>query len=135
MKYIVQVLAILLIILSCSTTKSVTHTEINTDDSLNGRKFKLISIYPEMNITIEFTPDTIFGFSAVNNYSSSYMLDGDIFNVLSISMTKKTGSREKIAAEIEYLNMLKNATSYEIKGKKLTIYTLLSNNNLVFEEI
>lgn len=134
MKYIVQVLAILLIILSCSTTKSAAHTEINTD-SLNGRKFKLVSIYPEMNITIEFTPNTIFGFSAVNDYSSSYMLDGDIFNVLSISMTKRTGSREEIAAEIEYLNMLKNATSYEIKGNKLTIYTLLSNNNLVFEEI
>lgn len=134
MKYIVQILAILLIILSCSTTKSVANTEINTD-SLNVRKFKLVSIYPEMNITIEFTPDTIFGFSAVNDYSSSYMLDGDIFNVLSISMTKRTGSREEIAAEIEYLNMLKNATSYEIKGKKLTIYTLLSNNNLVFEEI
>ena len=134
MKYIVQILAILLIILSCSTTKSVANTEINTD-SLKGRKFKLVSIYPEMNITIEFTPDTIFGFSAVNDYSSSYMLDGDIFNVLSISMTKRTGSREEIAAEIEYLNMLKNATSYEIKGRKLTIYTLLSNNNLVFEEI
>lgn len=134
MKYVVQILAILLIILSCSTTKSVANTEINTD-SLNGRKFKLVSIYPEMNITIEFTPDTIFGFSAVNDYSSSYMLDGDIFNVLSISMTKRTGSKEEIAAEIEYLNMLKNATSYEIKGKKLTIYTLLSNNNLVFEEI
>ena len=134
MKYIVQILAILLIILSCSTTKSVTHTETNTD-SLNGRKFKLVSIYPEMNITIEFTPDTIFGFSAVNDYSSSYMLDGDIFNVLSISLTKKAGTREEMAAEIDYLNMLKNATSYKITGRQLTIYTLLSSHNLVFEEI
>ena len=63
------------------------------------------------------------------------MIDGDIFNVLSISLTKKSGTREKIAAEIDYLNMLKNATSYEIIGSKLTIYTLLSSNNLVFEEI
>ena len=87
-----------------------------------------------MNITIEFTPDTIHGFSAVNNYSSSYTVDGDIFNILSISMTKKAGTRDRIAAEIEYLNMLQNATSYKINGNKLIIYTLLSSENLVFEE-
>ena len=39
-----------------------------------------------------------------------------------------------MAAEIDYLNMLKNATSYKITGRQLTIYTLLSNENLVFEE-
>lgn len=133
MKYIVNLLLISLILLSCSTTKVAQKEEIN--DGLTGRKFKLVSIYPEMNITIEFTSDTISGFSAVNNYSSSYMLDGDIFNVLSISLTKRAGSREEIAAELDYLNMLQNATSYKITGRKLTIYTLLSSHNLVFEEI
>lgn len=133
MKYILQLLIVSLIVLSCSTTKVVQKEIVN--DGLYGRKFKLVSMYPEMNITIEFTEDTVSGFSAVNNYSSSYMIDGDIFNVLSISLTKKSGTREKIAAEIDYLNMLKNATSYEIIGSKLTIYTLLSSNNLVFEEI
>ena len=77
---------------------------------------------------------THIGFSAVNNYSSSYTIDGDIFNILSISMTKKSGTSEKIAAEIEYLSMLQNATSYKINGKQLIIYTLLSSENLVFEE-
>ena len=133
MKYIVHLLVISLILLSCSTTQVAQKEEVN--DVLTGRKFKLVSIYPEMNITIEFTSDTVSGFSAVNNYSSSYMLDGDIFNVLSISLTKRSGSREEMAAEIDYLNMLQNATSYKITGRQLTIYTLLSSHNLVFEEI
>ncbi|EKV55845.1 META domain-containing protein [Brachyspira hampsonii] len=133
MKYIVHILAAVLFIFSCSTAK-VTHIEEPKNDSLFGRKFKLVSIYPDMDITIEFTQDTIHGFSAVNNYSSSYTLDGDIFNILSISMTKKSGTRDRIAAEIEYLNMLQNATSYKINGRQLIIYTLLSSDNLVFEE-
>lgn len=133
MKYIVHVLIAALFIFSCSTAK-VTHIEEPKNDSLLGRRFKLVSLYPDMGITIEFTPDTIHGFSAVNNYSSSYTVDGDIFNILSISMTKKSGTSDKIAAEIEYLNMLQNATSYKINGNQLIIYTLLSNENLVFEE-
>lgn len=133
MKYIAYVLAAALFIFSCSTAK-VTYIEETNNDSLLGRKFKLVSMYPDMNITIEFTQDTIYGFSAVNNYSSLYTIDGDIFNILQISMTKKSGTSEEIAAEIEYLNMLQNATSYKIHGKQLIIYTLLSSNNLVFEE-
>ena len=83
MKYIVGFLTIALFIISCSTTK-ISHNEKVSDNNLEGRKFKLISMYPDMNITIEFSSDSISGFSAVNNYSSSYMIDGDIFSVLSI---------------------------------------------------
>ena len=39
---------------------------------LDGRKFKLVSIYPDMNITIEFNDNKISGFSAINRYSSFY---------------------------------------------------------------
>ncbi len=134
MKYIVHILIAALFIISCSTTK-VAQVEKNSNDGLAGRKFKLVSMYPQMNITIEFGDDTISGFSAVNNYSSPYIIDGDIFNIMSISLTKKYGTSEKIAAEMEYLNMLQNATSYKIEGKQLTIYTLLSSDNLIFEEI
>ncbi|WP_297203252.1 META domain-containing protein [uncultured Brachyspira sp.] len=134
MKYIVGFLTIALFIISCSTTK-ISHNEKVSDNNLEGRKFKLISMYPDMNITIEFSSDSISGFSAVNNYSSSYMIDGDIFSVLSITATKKFGSKEENTAENEYLNMLKSATSYKITGKNLIIYTLLSDKNLIFEEI
>ncbi|WP_300366938.1 META domain-containing protein [Brachyspira sp.] len=134
MKYIVHVIIVAFLIVSCSTTKTAQIEKVD-NNSLLGRKFKLVSMYPQMNITIEFNEDTVSGFSAVNNYSSLYNLDGDIFNILSISLTKKNGTREKIAVELEYLNMLKNATSFKIEGRQLTIYTLLSSNNLIFEEI
>ena len=87
-----------------------------------------------MNITIEFDEDKVYGFSAINNYFSEYLTDGDIFSVKSIATTKKTASKEYREAENKYLNMLKDATSYKLNGKKLTIYTLLSDENLVFEE-
>ena len=138
MKYIFII--ILLIIYSCSTTADIKETENNQieitkpENELIGKKFKLVSIYPEMNITIEFDEENIFGFSAINNYSSAYLTDGDIFSVKSISTTKKTASKEYRDAENKYLNMLRDATSYKLKGKRLIIYTLLSNESLIFEE-
>ncbi|WP_157150532.1 META domain-containing protein [Brachyspira sp. SAP_772] len=129
---------ILLLICSCSTTEQNKITENNTTDKkdiLDGRKFKLVSIYPEMGITIEFNDNKINGFSAVNRYSSLYEIDGDIFNVYNLITTLMSGSKDKMKAEDEYLRLLKDATSYKVEGKKLTLYTLLSSNYLVFEEI
>lgn len=131
---------ILFILYSCSTTTEIKEPQIiieekiETKNELKGRKFKLVSAYPEMNITIEFDENKVYGFSAINNYFSEYLTDGDIFSVKSIATTKKTASKEYREAENKYLNMLKDATSYKLNGKKLTIYTLLSDENLVFEE-
>lgn len=130
---------ILSILYSCSTTAEIKETQIEEEkieikNELNGRKFKLVSAYPEMNITIEFGENRVYGFSAINNYFSEYLADGDIFSVKSIATTKKTASKEYREAENKYLNMLRDATSYKLNGNKLTIYTLLSGENLVFEE-
>ena len=130
---------ILSILYSCSTTAEIKETQIEEEkiemkNELNGRKFKLVSAYPEMNITIEFGENKVYGFSAINNYFSEYLTDGDIFSVKSIATTKKTASKEYREAENKYLNMLRDATSYKLNGNKLTIYTLLSGENLVFEE-
>ena len=139
--FIITFITIILFILySCSTTTEIKETQIiieekiETKNELKGRKFKLVSAYPEMNITIEFDENKVYGFSAINNYFSEYLTDGDIFSVKSIATTKKTASKEYREAENKYLNMLKDATSYKLNGKKLTIYTLLSDENLVFEE-
>lgn len=129
---------ILLLICSCSTTEQNKITENNITDKKNvlyGRKFKLVSIYPDMNITIEFNDNKISGFSAINRYSSLYEIDGDIFNVYNLITTLMSGPKDKMKAEYEYLNLLKDVTSYKIEGKKLTLYTVLSSNYLIFEEI
>lgn len=130
---------ILSILYSCSTTAEIKETQIEEEkieikNELKGRKFKLVSAYPKMNITIEFGENKVYGFSAINNYFSEYLTDGDIFSVKSIATTKKTASKEYREAENKYLNMLRDATSYKLNGNKLTIYTLLSGENLVFEE-
>lgn len=134
---------ILSILYSCSTTAEIKEVKEETQieeekieikNELKGRKFKLVSAYPEMNITIEFGENKVYGFSAINNYFSEYLTDGDIFSVKSIATTKKTASKEYREAENKYLNMLRDATSYKLNGNKLTIYTLLSGENLVFEE-
>lgn len=143
--FIITFITIILFILylySCSTTtkeikevqNEIQIEEVETNNKLKGRKFKLVSAYPEMNITIEFDENKVYGFSAINNYFSEYLTDGDIFSVKSIATTKKTASKEYREAESKYLNMLRDATSYKLNGKKLTIYTLLSGENLVFEE-
>lgn len=128
---------IVLLIFSCSITKVKLKEEIkeNINNNIYGRKFKLVSTYPEINITIEFNENKVFGFSGVNNYFASYSIDGDIFNILNISKTKKTSTKKEEDIENKYLNTIKNATSFKLDGKKLIIYTLLSNDNLIFEEI
>lgn len=126
---------------SCSTASTVVNNNdnkveiIREEEKLNGRKFKLISAYTNMNITIEFDEDKIYGFSAVNNYNCEYLTDGEIFSVKNISKTKKTSVKEYMEAENKYLKALKEATSYKLNGKRLTIYTLLSEENLAFEEL
>ncbi|WP_295162202.1 META domain-containing protein [uncultured Brachyspira sp.] len=137
MKYIISFCTVILFIYSCTTSKD-THIHINyeNDNNIFGRKFKLINMYANMNITIQFEENTIFGSSNIGNYTSSYTADGDIFNIISISSKRNSSAcREESNAENNYFSMLKNATSYEIKGKYLIIYTLLSSENLVFEEI
>lgn len=129
---------ILLLICSCSTIEKNKISQSNIADKkdiLDGRKFKLVSIYPEMNITIEFNENKINGFAAVNRYSSLYDIDGDIFNVYNLVTTLMSGSKDKMKAENEYLNLLKDVTSYKIENRKLTLYTVLSSNHLIFEEI
>ena len=138
MKYSFIIIS-LLILCSCSTVADIKEIRneveiIESTNELKGKKFKLISMYPDMNITIEFDEKKIFGLSAINNYSSEYLIDGDIFSIKSILTTKKTASKEYRDAENKYLNMLRDATSYKLEGKRLTIYTLLSNESLVFEE-
>ncbi|MBW5392658.1 META domain-containing protein [Brachyspira pilosicoli] len=126
----------LFFICSCSTMDKISENNITDKKNvLDGRKFKLVSIYPDMNITIEFNDNKISGFSAVNRYSSLYEIDGDIFNVYNLITTLMSGPKDKIKAEYEYLNLLKDVTSYKIEGKKLTLYTVLSSNYLIFEEI
>lgn len=126
----------LFLICSCSTMDKISENNITDKKNvLYGRKFKLVSIYPDMNITIEFNDNKISGFSAVNRYSSLYEIDGDIFNIYNLITTLMSGPKDKMKAEYEYLNLLKDVTSYKIEGKKLTLYTVLSSNYLIFEEI
>lgn len=136
MKRLSALFFILFLICSCSSMDKITENNITDKKNvLDGRKFKLVSIYPEMNITIEFNADKISGFSAINRYSSLYEIDGDIFNVYNLITTLMSGPKDKMKAEYEYLNLLKEATSYKIEGRKLTLYTVLSSNYLIFEEI
>ncbi|MEI0611451.1 META domain-containing protein [Brachyspira pilosicoli] len=136
MKRLSALFFILFLICSCSTMDKITENNITDKKNvLDGRKFKLVSIYPDMNITIEFNDNKISGFSAINRYSSLYEIDGDIFNVYNLITTLMSGPKDKMKAEYEYLNLLKDATSYKIEGKKLTLYTVLSSNYLIFEEI
>lgn len=126
----------LFLICSCSTMDKISENNITDKKNvLDGRKFKLVSIYPDINITIEFNDNKISGFSAINRYSSLYEIDGDIFNVYNLITTLMSGPKDKMKAEYEYLNLLKDVTSYKIEGKKLTLYTVLSSNYLIFEEI
>lgn len=136
MKRLSIVFFMLFLICSCSTMDKISENNITDKKNvLYGRKFKLVSIYPDMNITIEFNDNKISGFSAVNRYSSLYEIDGDIFNVYNLITTLMSGPKDKMKAEYEYLNLLKDVTSYKIEGKKLTLYTVLSSNYLIFEEI
>lgn len=141
MKYIIYYVIFIfsIFVSSCSITQSASVEVIETiekkSNDLDGKKFKLTSIYPNMDITIFFDKKEVYGFGAVNNYISKYEIDGDIFSIEPISRTKIGGSKENMKAENSYIAILQSATSYKLDGNTLIIYTSLSKNTLIFKEI
>lgn len=137
MKYFTTLIILSFVIFSCASEKKIVQDSpiLNKLNDLDGKDFKLVSVYPNMNITISFEEDNVFGFGAVNRYKSKYEIDGGIFNIMPIARTKMAGQKENMEAEDKYLKILESATSYKLKGSTLTIYTSLSENAFVFEEI
>ncbi|MDZ4168654.1 MAG: META domain-containing protein [Coriobacteriia bacterium] len=99
-------------------------------EALKGVEWQLASAESEgdadlaaASITLEFTDDTLGGFSGVNRYSAGYTADGK--GALTIEQpagTLMAGPEPAMAAEQEYLKLLPTCDGYAVEGTTLTLY-------------
>ena len=85
-------------------------------------------------ITATFTDGKISGRSAVNTYGGSYTAGPNgAFAVGEIASTQMAGPEPAMRAEHAYLTLLRQARSYLLAGRTLTLFDAHGNESLIFE--
>ena len=97
------------------------------DDSLGPSQF---------TITAHFDESTIFGTSAINSYSGSYVATtSHNFSVSDLQMTLMGGSEEAMQAESIYFQLLQEACQYTLNQTNLILFDALGNELLIFSKM
>ena len=83
-------------------------------------------------ITIAFDDGKVFGFSGVNRYFGGAVINGEDLDVSNVASTMMAGPQDKMAAEMEYLQLLSEADKIQMEDNKVII-TTKDNQELIFE--
>jgi len=98
-----------------------------SDGSLNPSQF---------TISAHFDEATIFGTSAINSYSGSYIATANHhFSVGDLQMTLMGGSKEAMQTESTYFQLLQEACQYALNQTNLTLFDAFGNELLIFSRI
>ncbi|WP_300368676.1 META domain-containing protein [Brachyspira sp.] len=129
----VNIILIIFLLISC------THNSVSVREKPiiieKIKVYHLISMHPDMNITISIDKDKIYGKSAINDYWANCKIDGDLISIYMIKTTRRTDSVEKRRVEGDYISILQTAYSYKIEDNKLFIYTRFIDEPLIYEEL
>lgn len=90
----------------------------------------------QFTITANFDDSTIFGTSAINSYSGSYIATAShCFSVGDLQMTLMGGSEEAMQAESIYFQLLQEAGKYTLNQTTLTLFDSFGNELLIFSKM
>jgi len=90
----------------------------------------------QFTITAHFDDSTIFGTSAINSYSGSYIaVANHYFSVGDLQMTLMGGSEEAMHAESTYFQLLQETCQYTVNQTTLTLFDALGKELLIFSKI
>lgn len=123
-KYLFLIALISFALNACNTVKTNLISIENTSWQLQSLLGKAVT----EEVTLVFEEDKLSGQSFCNRYFSQYEKTGNQLEIQSIGATKMACPNLK--AEQQYFNLLREAESYELKGKKLHIQH--KNGLLVF---
>lgn len=87
----------------------------------------------QFTITAHFNAYAIYGTSAVNYYSGSYIATaGGFFSVTDLQMTLMAGSGEAMQAESIYFQLLGQADKFTLDQETLTLLDATNHELLIF---
>ncbi len=98
---------------------------------LEGVVWLLEDALPGTNITALFSNGLVTGFSGCNNYTGSYVIDGQSLSIAGLVATQQLCAPEIMEQEQRYLASLGAAQSYQIVNGRLTIDTSRENQPAV----
>ena len=134
-KLLVSLLVFLLVVFTLTGCEGF----IPGSSPLAGSQWKLVSwseglLDPsQFTITAHFDESNIFGTSAINSYSGSYIATANhLFSVGELQMTLIGGSDEAMQAESTYFQLLQEAQRYTLNQNKLILFDVFGNDLLIF---
>jgi heat shock protein HslJ len=131
---ILGVLAIIvsLVLSACSQSQQTTN-------SLNGTSWLLVdlngqSILPETVITLNFGSEKVSGTDGCNNYSASYMANGEKINIgKDVTSTMEACPDPIMQQASAYITALIQSSSYKTDGQQLTLLDAGGKNLATFK--
>lgn len=96
------------------------------------QEYHLTNKYQNADITIAFDDGKVFGFSGVNRYFGGAVINGEDLDISNVASTMMAGPQDKMAAEMEYLQLLSEADKIKMEDNKVII-TTKDNQELIFE--
>jgi len=86
-------------------------------------------------ITARFDDEHIYGTSAINSYGGNYTATfNHLFSVRDLQTTLMGGSEEAMRAETIYLELLQQASKYQIEDTTLKLLDSFQNELLIYSQ-
>ncbi len=133
MKYIF--LTILIIGLSCKTTKSTTQKnsmELGSNFEVTKMEKSKLELKVKPTLLFDFEKNTISGNAGCNNYNGTLIKDGNQLKFTNIVATKMFCGNMKI--EKEFMQKLATVTSYDVIDNQFLLYNKAKELVITFEK-
>lgn len=129
-----SLLALFIVLMGVSCQKQSSPPNDLLDKEWRLTDWSVSSLHPaDFMITATFTPDTMSGRSAVNQYTGYYALTKDSgFSIDSLTMTEIGGSEEEMNAERIYYELLNQAKKYVLNPSSFRLLDENNNELLIF---
>lgn len=115
------------------TKKDNTKVYLLNKESILNKEYKLKNTrYKDLNISLKFGNDILYGYSGVNNYNSKYEIKNSRLYIYETAITLRMAEDEKMNLETEFLDLLKDNDKIEIKNNQLILLTK-KGQKLIFD--
>lgn len=126
MKILISLFALLLISVSCNSTKETMVSSIKNSESLSGTyTISLLgddnSISEALSITFEVATNKVSGFAGCNNFFGTYSLDDKKLTLENLASTKKFCQDEVNSVENELLTVLNTVNTLVISDNGISL--------------
>ncbi len=108
-----------------SSTVKMEVAEAPEQPTLEDRDWSILSVLEGTEITAIFQRGKVSGSAGCNDYSGSYLIDGNTLIISNLTSGRKACDQPVMDQETAYLAALETATAYQVQGDQLVINTAM----------